>query len=87
MCVYPWLIHANTCQKPTQYGKALILQLKVNKLNNKNNLTLRTCNAPVIPLSSFYVLAHVQGKYSSQPYFKDKETERQKEVKWLAQGQ
>ena len=87
MCVYPWLIHVDTCQKPTQYCKALILQLKVNKLKKKNNLTLRTCNVPVIPLSSFCVLAHIWGKYSSQPYFKDEETEWQKEAKWLAPGQ
>ena len=27
-----WLIHADTWQKPTQYYKTIILQLKVNKL-------------------------------------------------------
>ena len=29
--VYLWLIHADGWQKPTQYCKAIILQLKINK--------------------------------------------------------
>ena len=29
MYVYLWLIHADTWQKPTQYCKAIILQLKL----------------------------------------------------------
>ena len=28
--VYLWLIHADVWQKPTQYCKAIILQLKIN---------------------------------------------------------
>ena len=37
--VYPWLIHVAVWQKPTQYCKAIILQLKMNKLeNNKKHL-------------------------------------------------
>ena len=28
--VYLWLIHINVQQKPTQYCKAIILQLKIN---------------------------------------------------------
>ena len=28
--VYLWLIHVDTWQKPTQYCKAVILQLKLN---------------------------------------------------------
>ena len=28
--VYLWLIHADVWQKPTQYCKAIILQLKLN---------------------------------------------------------
>ena len=31
--VCPWLTHAAIWQKPTQYYKALILQLKINNLN------------------------------------------------------
>ena len=27
----PWLIHVNVWQKPTQYSKAVVLQLKINK--------------------------------------------------------
>ena len=30
--VYLWLIHVNVWQKPMQYCKAIILQLKLNKL-------------------------------------------------------
>ena len=30
--IYLWLIHVDVWQKPTQYPKAIILQLKVNKL-------------------------------------------------------
>ena len=30
MCVYIWLIHVDVWQKPTQYYKASILQLKKN---------------------------------------------------------
>ena len=30
---YPWLIHIDVWQKPTQYCKAIILQLKINKFN------------------------------------------------------
>ena len=29
--VYLWLIHVDVWQKPTQYCKAIILQLKINK--------------------------------------------------------
>ena len=29
--VYLWLIHVNVWQKPTQYSKAIVLQLKINK--------------------------------------------------------
>ena len=36
-CVYPWLIHVDVWQKPTQHCKAIILQLKINKLKKKKN--------------------------------------------------
>ena len=32
--VYLWLIHVDAWQKPTQHCKAIILQLKINTLNN-----------------------------------------------------
>ena len=32
-CVYLWLIHADEWQRPTQYCKAILLQLKINKIN------------------------------------------------------
>ena len=30
--VYLWLIHADVWQRPTEYGKVIILQLKINTL-------------------------------------------------------
>ena len=35
MCVYLWLIHVDVWQKPTQYCKAIILQLKKKKATGK----------------------------------------------------
>ena len=37
-CVYLWLIHVDVWQKPKQYCKAIILQLKINNNNNKKKL-------------------------------------------------
>ena len=34
-CVYLWLIHVDVWQKLTQYCKAIILQLKIDKLRKK----------------------------------------------------
>ena len=36
--VYLWLIHVDVRQKPTQYFKPLIPQLKINKLKNINKI-------------------------------------------------
>ena len=37
--VYPWLIHVDVWQKPTQFCKSIILQLKINKISlKKENL-------------------------------------------------
>ena len=33
--LYLWLIHVDICQKPTQYCKSIILQLKKIKLYEK----------------------------------------------------
>ena len=33
--VYLWLIHGDVWQKPTQYCKAIFLQLTINKLKKK----------------------------------------------------
>ena len=40
--VYPWLIHVDVWQNLTQYCKAIILQLKLNKLKRerKKNMFL-----------------------------------------------
>ena len=35
--VYPWLIHVDVWQKPTQYCNVTILQLKINKSKKKKN--------------------------------------------------
>ena len=34
--IYLWLIHAYVWQKPTQYCKTIVLQLKINKLKKKS---------------------------------------------------
>ena len=39
--IYLWLIHVDVWQKPTQYPKAIILQLKVSKLKKKKGPTPR----------------------------------------------
>ena len=38
--VYLWLIHVDVWQKPTQYCKAIIPQLKINKQTNKQTEVL-----------------------------------------------
>ena len=47
--IYLWLIHIVSCEKPTQYYKAIILQLKINKFLKKSThymLTLERNNSP-----------------------------------------
>ena len=39
--VYLWQIHADVWQKPTQYFKAIILQLKINKLKIEHHSDVR----------------------------------------------
>ena len=39
--VYLWLIHVGAWQKPTQYCKAIILQLKIDKLKKKKKTPRR----------------------------------------------
>ena len=36
--VYLWLIHVDVCQKPTQYYKEIIFQLKINTFFKKKDL-------------------------------------------------
>ena len=36
-CVYLWLIHVDVWQKPKQYCKAIILQLKLKKKQRKKD--------------------------------------------------
>ena len=40
-CVYQWLICVDVWQKPTQYCKAIILQLKINKLKKRKWVVLK----------------------------------------------
>ena len=37
--VYPWLMHIDVWQKPTQYCKAIILQLKIDKFLKRKKRT------------------------------------------------
>ena len=41
MGVYLWLIHVDVWQKPTQYGKAIRFQLKINKLKKTPHFQCR----------------------------------------------
>ena len=41
--VYLWLIHVNVWQKPEQYCKAIILQLKLNKLKKIRYINVSVC--------------------------------------------
>ena len=34
--IYPWLIHADVWQKPTQYCKVIILQLKMDNFSKQS---------------------------------------------------
>ena len=36
-CIYLWLIHVDIWQKPIQYCKGIILQVKINKLKKKKS--------------------------------------------------
>ena len=40
--VYLWLIHVDVWQKPTYYCKAIILQLKINKILKRKLLAMRS---------------------------------------------
>ena len=39
--VYLWLVHADVWQKPTQYCKAIVLQLKINNFFKKIVMNIR----------------------------------------------
>ena len=39
-CIYLWLIHVDVRQKPTQYCKAIILQVKINFYKRKKKMLL-----------------------------------------------
>ena len=41
--IYPWPIHVDVWQKPTQYCKAIILQLKINFKNNLYHRAFPLC--------------------------------------------
>ena len=48
--VYLWLIHADVWQKPTQYCKAIILQLKINKFFKNNNKKRSSPMSVMLPI-------------------------------------
>ena len=53
-----WLIHVDVWQKPTQYCKEIILQLKINKLNM--NLKPKQKEIALPEKASNYVISLVQ---------------------------
>ena len=48
--IYLWLIHVDEWQKPTQYGKAVILQIKINTSKKKLHLYWAFCFSGVYNL-------------------------------------
>ena len=52
--VYLWLIHADVWQKPTQYCKAILLQLKRNKFKKKKESMVWRQMPGFIPSSISY---------------------------------
>ena len=54
--VYLWLIHVNVWQKPTQYGKAIILQVKINKLLFLKEQKKKKREIPGLGLSLYFLL-------------------------------
>ena len=57
--VYLWLIHVNVQQKPTQYCKAIILQLKTNKPTNKTVREALGCVQKARPTKACLVKAMI----------------------------
>ena len=57
-CVCLWLIHADVWQKPTQYCKAIVLQLKINHFLQKEVETIEL----VAQRSMFHIKMLPMGK-------------------------
>ena len=70
--VYLCLIHVDVWQKPTQHYKAIILQLKINKLKQTNKQTLSMPHNPPVLRPRFRKLGWglrigVSNKFPSDP--------------------
>ena len=68
--VYLWLIPVDVWQKPTQYCKAIILQLKIKKINLKpkqkrNSFTRKSQQWPCYFISANYRQVFLRGDISS----------------------
>ena len=64
MYVYLWLIHFDVWQKPTQYCKVIILQLKIKK-KKSTHLGYYSCGCCLILPSSYCLAASTQITISS----------------------
>ena len=62
-CAYRWLIHVDLRQKPTQHGKAIILQFKINKFFKKEGQTNK--KREVLPCPLDLKIPELSGKYRS----------------------
>ena len=58
--LYLWLMHVDILQKPTEYCKTIILQLKINKLKKKRKKQ-RHYSANIGPSSQGYGLSSGHG--------------------------
>ena len=63
--VYLRLIHADVWQKPTQYCKAIILQLKINKFLQKEVETIKL----VVQRSMFHIKMLPMGKKKKKSHW------------------
>ena len=63
VCVHLWLTHVDVWQKPTHYCKAIILQLKINKLkkiHEGKSLQLKLTPMNVIIMAEFLPLFNMK---------------------------
>ena len=63
--VYLWLIHVDVWQKPTQYCKVIILQLRINKLKKLKRDHKVKCQRRLLSK----ILKHVNVKYHICMFF------------------
>ena len=64
--LYLWLIHADVWQKPAQYSKAIITQLKENKFEKKENEVAQSCLTLCDPMDCSLPGSSVHGIFQAR---------------------